>query len=76
MVSISEVRASNARIAEYTPPQTAVFTGSTDGIGKATLIQLISTKVPVMVYVIGRNGEKHKAFPDRLRESNRQAQII
>jgi short-subunit dehydrogenase len=76
MVSISEVGASNARITEDTAPQTAVFTGATDGIGKATLTRLISTKVPVRVYVIGRNGEKHKAFLDRLRESNKQAHII
>ena len=76
MVSISEIKASNAQISKDTVPQTAVFTGATDGIGKATLTRLISTKVPVKVYVVGRNGEKHKAFLDRLRESNKQAQLI
>ncbi|PYH97319.1 NAD(P)-binding protein [Aspergillus ellipticus CBS 707.79] len=76
MVSIPEAKASNARITEDTAPHTAVFTGATDGIGKATLTRLISTKTSVRVYVIGRNGEKHRVFLDRLRESNKQAHII
>ncbi|PWY74394.1 NAD(P)-binding protein [Aspergillus heteromorphus CBS 117.55] len=76
MVSISDIRASNVRITADTAPQTAVFTGATDGIGKATLTRLIMTKVPVRVYVLGRNGEKHRGFLDRLREVNKQADII
>ncbi|KAJ5593832.1 NAD(P)-binding protein [Penicillium hispanicum] len=76
MVSISEIKASNARITAETAPQTAVFTGATDGIGRATLTRLILTRAPVKVYVIGRNGEKHQAFLDGLRQSNKQAQII
>ncbi|OKL61931.1 hypothetical protein UA08_03017 [Talaromyces atroroseus] len=76
MVSISEVRASNTRITADTVPHTAVFTGATDGIGKASLTRLIATKLPVKVYVIGRNGEKHKAFLDELRGFNKQANII
>ena len=76
MVSISEIKASNNRITEKTAPHTAVFTGATDGIGKASLIRLVSTKVPIKVYVIGRNGDRHKGFLDSLRESNKQANII
>ncbi|KAL2823441.1 NAD(P)-binding protein [Aspergillus cavernicola] len=76
MVSISEVRASNARITQETVPHTAVFTGATDGIGKATLTRLLSAKLPVRVYLIGRNGDKQKAYLDTLRQSNKQAQII
>ncbi|KAJ5105420.1 NAD(P)-binding protein [Penicillium alfredii] len=76
MTAISEVKASNVRISDETAPQTVVMTGATDGIGKATLIRLIATKVPVKVYVIGRNGEKHNAFLDQLRGSNKLAQII
>ncbi|KAI2907269.1 hypothetical protein CBS63078_4860 [Aspergillus niger] len=56
-------------------PIESVFTGATDGIGKATLTRLISTNLPVRVYVIGRNGKRHQAFLDELRLSNRQAQI-
>lgn len=76
MVSISEIKASNIRLTKDTAPHTAVLTGATDGIGKATLIRLISTKLPVKVYVIGRNGDRHRAFLDRLRETNKQANII
>ncbi|GKZ34792.1 hypothetical protein AbraIFM66950_005148 [Aspergillus brasiliensis] len=75
MASISEIRASNARITSETVPHTAVFTGATDGIGKATLTRLVLTKLPVRVYVIGRNGKKHQAFLDELRQSNRHAEI-
>lgn len=76
MVPIAEVRASNARITADTAPQTAVFTGATDGIGKATLTRLVSTGLPTRIYVLGRNGEKHKAFLDRLKGSSKQTQII
>jgi NAD(P)-dependent dehydrogenase (short-subunit alcohol dehydrogenase family) len=76
MVSISEVKASNGRIPKDTTPRTAVFTGGTDGIGKATLIRLVATKRSMKVYVIGRNGEKHKPFLDELRMSNDKADIV
>ncbi|KAI0147342.1 hypothetical protein GGR57DRAFT_260097 [Xylariaceae sp. FL1272] len=76
MVSISEIKGSNLRITENTAPQTAVFTGGTDGIGKATLIRLVATKVPIKVYVVGRNGDRHKSFLEELRRSNDQADIV
>src|ERR1700761_6668439 len=76
MVSISEIRASNAQITKDKAPQIAVFTGATDGIGKATLIRLVSTKLPMKIYVIGRNGEKHKQFLDELRKSNIRVDIV
>lgn len=76
MVSLSEIRASNAQIAKDTAPHTAVFTGATDGIGKATLIRLVSTNLPMKIYVIGRNGEKHKQFLDGLRKSNTRVDIV
>ena len=76
MVSISEVKSSNTRISKDTAPHTAVFTGGTDGIGKATLTRLVSTKLPIRVYVIGRNGEKHKQFLSELRNLNEKADIV
>lgn len=76
MVSISEAKASNSRLSENTAPQTAVFIGGTDGIGKATLTRLVATKLPIKVYVIGRNGEKQKLFLDELRKSNDKADIV
>ena len=76
MVSISEVKASNARISKDTAPHTAVFTGGTDGIGKATLTRLVATKLAIRVYIIGRNSKTHTPFLDELRKSNDQADII
>lgn len=76
MVALSEVKASNARISQDIAPRTAVITGGTDGIGKATLTRLVSTKLPIRIYVIGRNGDKHKPFLDQLRRSNDKADII
>lgn len=76
MVSISEVKASNSRISESTIPRTIVFTGATDGIGKAALVRLVSTKLPLKAYVIGRNGAKRKPFLDELRKTNDKANII
>ncbi|OOG00597.1 hypothetical protein ASPCADRAFT_125614 [Aspergillus carbonarius ITEM 5010] len=76
MVSITEIRASNAQITATTTPQVSVFTGATDGIGKAALTRLISTNLPIKVYVIGRNGQTHQPFLSQLRESNKRASII
>ncbi|PWY94620.1 hypothetical protein BO94DRAFT_572191, partial [Aspergillus sclerotioniger CBS 115572] len=76
MVSIPEIRASNARITTTTAPQIVVFTGATDGIGKATLTRLISTNLPIKIYAIGRNGQKHESFLSQLRKSNKKATII
>ncbi|KAJ5664643.1 NAD(P)-binding protein [Penicillium macrosclerotiorum] len=76
MVSNAEVKASNARITEDTAPRIAVFSGGTDGIGKATLARLVATNVAVKVYVMGRNGEKHQPALDMIRRSNKQAKII
>lgn len=76
MASISEVKASNNRISQDTAPRTAVITGATDGIGKATLTRLIATKLAMKIYVIGRNGSKHQQFLDELRKSNERADIV
>lgn len=76
MVSMSQIRASNARVAEELAPLTAVFTGATDGIGKAALAQLVKTRLPIKAYIIGRNGDKHKAFLEELRRVNGKAEII
>jgi NADP-dependent 3-hydroxy acid dehydrogenase YdfG len=76
MATLSEIKASNARITEETMPRVAVFVGATAGIGKATLALLVSKKIPIKAYIIGRNGEKHKAFLDELRQSNDKADIV
>ena len=76
MVSISDAKASNARITKDTVPYVAVLTGGTDGIGKATLVRLVGTNQPIKIYVIGRNGDKHKPFLNDLRKSNQKADIV
>ncbi|CAK7237310.1 hypothetical protein SBRCBS47491_009932 [Sporothrix bragantina] len=76
MVSISEIKASNARNTIDTVPRTSVMYGATDGIGKAFLTRLIDTKLPIRVYVVGRNGDKHKAFLDSLRKTSPKADLI
>lgn len=76
MTSISQVKASNARISQDAASLTAVLTGATDGIGKATLTRLVATKLALRIYVIGRNGQKHKLFLDKLRQFNDRADIV
>lgn len=76
MVSITDIKASNARITLDTVPRTSVLYGATDGIGKAFLIRLLATQLVVQVYVVGRNGDKHKPFLDGLRKTHPKASII
>lgn len=76
MVSISDVKASNARITLDSVPRVSVLSGATDGIGKAFLTRLVATKLEIRVYVLGRNGGKHKPFLDELRRSNAKADVI
>ncbi|CAK7208963.1 hypothetical protein SEUCBS140593_000333 [Sporothrix eucalyptigena] len=76
MVSISDVKASNACATLDTVPRTSVMYGATDGIGKAFLTRLVATKLPIRVYVVGRNGDRHNAFLDGLRKSSPKAELI
>lgn len=76
MVSLSEIRASNAQISEASTPRSAVFVGGTAGIGKAALAALVSQKTPVKLYIIGRNETSHKQFLQNLQQSNSQAEIV
>lgn len=78
MVSIRQVRTSNAALTEDTAPRTAVFVGGTSGIGKATLAALVNLKLPVKVYVVGRKSIKAAMGPflDELREINPKADLI
>lgn len=76
MVSISDIKASNARITADSVPRVSVLSGATDGIGKAFLTRLVATKLELRVYVIGRNGDRHKPFLDELRRSNGKADVV
>lgn len=70
------IRASNALITEANAPKTAVFVGGTDGIGKATLTDLVSKGFPTRIYIVGRNEAGHRGFLDSLRSLNPKATLI
>ncbi|KAF5008996.1 hypothetical protein FDECE_4759 [Fusarium decemcellulare] len=70
------IRASNALITEANAPKTAVFVGGTDGIGKATLINLVARGFPIKVYIVGRNEAGHQALLDNLRSLNPNATLV
>ncbi|KAI5207183.1 hypothetical protein E4T38_03343 [Aureobasidium subglaciale] len=58
MVTIEQVRASNAQIAKSLPPGlVAVFVGGTNGVGEVTVKQFAKHAVRPRVYIIGRSKE-------------------
>ncbi|KAI8680713.1 hypothetical protein LRP88_04509 [Fusarium phalaenopsidis] len=76
MSFFTPIRASNALITEASVPKTAVFVGGTDGIGKATLRELVSKRFPIKVYIVGRNEAGHRALLDELKSLNPEADLI
>lgn len=75
-ITISEVKVSNSQITLETVPQTTVFIGCTAGIGKATVTRLIAQRIPIKVYIVGRNAAKHQNWIGQLREINDKADVI
>lgn len=78
MVSLTEVRASNAALTPSTVPKTALFVGATSGIGKYTLTELVSLNLPVKCYVVGRKASEPAMRPvlEALRRKNTQAELV
>ena len=78
MVSYKQILASNALINDATGLQVAVFVGGTSGIGKFTIKALVTTGIPVKIYLVGRKPaqERIQAFIDELHSLNPQASII
>ncbi|KAM0540402.1 hypothetical protein ACHAPJ_013611 [Fusarium lateritium] len=76
MSFFAPIRASNALITKAIVPKTAVFVGGTDGIGKATLKNLVSKGFPLRVYIVGRNEAGHQALFDDLRTLNPKVNLI
>ncbi|KAG5746580.1 hypothetical protein H9Q70_010742 [Fusarium xylarioides] len=70
------IRASNALITDADAPKTAVFVGGTDGIGKATLTNLVGRGFSIKVYIVGRNKAGHQTLLDHLRSLNPKATLI
>ncbi|CZR68658.1 uncharacterized protein PAC_18557 [Phialocephala subalpina] len=75
MVSISQIRASNARIDETHTPRVAVFVGATAGIGRAALTALLSKRLPIKLYIIGRDEANRRSWLEELQQSNPKAEI-
>ncbi|KAF4908011.1 Oxidoreductase lepF [Colletotrichum viniferum] len=78
MVSLTEVRASNAALTPSTIPKTALFVGATSGIGKYTLFEIVSLNLPMKCYVVGRKASEPAMRPalEALRRKNAQAELI
>jgi len=74
--ALTEIKAANSRITAENAPRTAVFVGATSGIGKATLTRVVAQKIPIKIYVIGRNATKQRVFLDELPKSNKKADIV
>ncbi|KAL2173719.1 uncharacterized protein P884DRAFT_280723 [Thermothelomyces heterothallicus CBS 202.75] len=67
MVTLEQMRASNARIPECLPPGVvAVFVGGTSGIGEATMKQLAKYAVQPRIYFIGRSERAAARILDEL----------
>ena len=78
MVSSKEIRASNALINDATAPRVAVFAGGTSGIGKFTILALVSTGASVRIYLIGRKSaeERSRVFIEELHAINPKAEVL
>ncbi|KAK1574284.1 uncharacterized protein LY79DRAFT_524166 [Colletotrichum navitas] len=78
MVTIAQVRRSNAQLTAETVPRTAVFVGGTSGIGKLTLVELVSLGFPVKAYVVGRKATETATKPllEDLSRRNPSAELV
>jgi NAD(P)-dependent dehydrogenase (short-subunit alcohol dehydrogenase family) len=78
MVAYKDILSANALISESNAPQVAVFAGGTSGTGKYTVKALVSTGVPVKIYLIGRKSSESpmQDFIQELKAINPKAEII
>ncbi|KAL0937443.1 short chain dehydrogenase reductase family protein [Colletotrichum truncatum] len=78
MVTLTKIRQSNAQLTKATIPQTALFVGGTSGIGKLTLIELVSLNLPIKVYIVGRKATEPAIRPllEDLRRKNADAELV
>ncbi|KAL8759482.1 MAG: hypothetical protein Q9184_003607 [Pyrenodesmia sp. 2 TL-2023] len=75
MVALSEVEASNSRIASAFPPGLiAVFVGATSGIGEYTLKQFVEHARQPCVYLVGRSQEAGKRIAAECQNLNSTGQ--
>ena len=77
MVSLTEVHASNARIATELPARlVGVFVGGTSGIGETTLKQFAKHVKQPRAYFIGRSQEAADRITEELKKLNAEGEYI
>lgn len=76
MVSLKDIRKSNAQLQFLPPGLVAVFSGATSGIGLGTLTALIKFAKAPKVYIIGRDHEKGAKIIAELEKLNSEASLI
>lgn len=75
MVSLDEMRASNAQIPSFLPPGlVAVFAGATSGIGEATLREFIKHTIRPKVFFLGRGQASGDRITTELKTLNPDGQ--
>ncbi|KAI1853012.1 hypothetical protein JX265_012768 [Neoarthrinium moseri] len=71
MVSLAQIRASNAKLATTLPPGlVAVFAGATSGIGEASLKQFAENTCRPRIYFLGRSEESGTRIRAELQRLN------
>jgi short-subunit dehydrogenase len=71
MVTLDQMRSSNARIPDCLPPGVvAVFVGGTSGIGEATMKQFAKHAVQPRIYFVGRSERAAVRITAELTELN------
>ncbi|KAF5612771.1 short chain dehydrogenase reductase family [Fusarium sp. NRRL 25303] len=76
MSLLAQIKASNAQLTEATTPRTAVFIGTTDGIGKSALAALVSHGFPLKAYIIGRDQARDQSLLAELYTINNKIEIV
>lgn len=75
MVSIKDVRVSNATFKASKKDLVALFVGATSGIGEGTLKQLVKNASNATIYVVGRSKRAASPLLDELHVSNSQVTV-
>jgi len=75
MVTITDVRTSNATFKESKESLVALFVGATSGIGLGTLKQFAKNAYAPKIYIVGRSKSAAAPILDEIAKSNPQASV-
>ena len=70
MVSLITIRTSNSALTKSSTPLTAVFVGSTSGIGLATVKAFAASHPTPKAYIIGRSPSQFQPHLDEIKKTN------